>query len=120
MKKIPKRVRIVANTGHEYYDRYIGEKGDVLNIIDEGDVIMFELDIPIIPAFDSHIRNTLWSEHEVEVVEWEEVDGYEIDDVIHLTDQLIELINRDEYDADEANELLLGIRKGLNSLKNIE
>ena len=110
MKMIPKRVRIVTNTGHEYYDRYIDTEADVLSVIDEKDVVMFELDIPV---FDTYIGNTQWSEHEVEVVEWEEVVGYEVEDIIKLTDQLIELINRDEYDVDEANEIIGEIKKGL-------
>ena len=37
----------------------------------------------------------------------------DVQSLINLVNDLSRLINQDEYDVDEANELLLGIREGL-------
>lgn len=90
--KIPKRVRIMRNTGDKFYDKYIGEEVDVIERDRDG-CDFFILPIPNIhPSIDT----TSWHMCELEVLEWAEEDD------IDVSDEYSEItISRKEY-----NELL--------------
>jgi hypothetical protein len=113
MRKIPpKRVKIIQNTGHEFYNKYIGTEANVLSEMVENGFRLFTLDIPVI---DQPNLNSQWSEGEVEIIEWRDVIG--VEDVIKFVDSLESLINKDEYDVDVANEIIGEIKEGLKELK---
>lgn len=66
---VPKKVEIIKNNGMEYYNQFIGQTANV--IMYNSYLNEYEVDIPSQGGFEL----TAWSEDEINVVEWAEVDG---------------------------------------------
>ena len=63
----PKRVKIIGNLNNadEYYNRYIGNIVDVLFYDEETKEYTLQISSPY-----EDVRDTVWQENEVMVVEW--------------------------------------------------
>ena len=65
---VPKRVKITGNKEVEYYNQFIGQEHNVIDVVNGLEVVL-----PIVHVA-GHEPETVWGSDEYEVLEWEEIE----------------------------------------------